>query len=272
MSHLVDYAIRAGQLEAVHHGVYAAKPVDDRNRRRAALVYCRGRAAISHTTALTVWLLHDIRDDEPVHVTIPSTTKIRARGLVVHRRHGFALDGAHVRFLDGLPTTVLEQTLVDCWPILPPERRREPVIRAVTGRRTTPDRIRRVIEPKLTDKATLTELLDLLAIGCHSPLEICGHQHVFTGLGMPPFRRQVPIRLPGRTVYLDLYADAEKVNIELDGDAVHTSPADRERDLRRDAALAALGILVVRYTHHRLTYDPEGVRREILAILAARRG
>src|SRR5690242_21104964 len=27
-----------------------------------------------------------------------------------------------------------------------------------------------------------------------------------------------------------------------------------------------------RYTHHRLTHDPEGVRREILAILAARRG
>jgi very-short-patch-repair endonuclease len=81
-----------------------------------------------------------------------------------------------------------------------------------------------------------------------------------------------PIRLPGHTVYLDLYAPAEKVNIELDGGATHSSPADRERDRRRDAALAALGILVVRYTHHRLTHDPDGVRREVLAILAARRG
>jgi very-short-patch-repair endonuclease len=272
LSHLVDYAIRAGQLENVHRGVYAAKPVDDRIRRRAAFVYCRGRAAISHTTALATWLLHDVRDDEPIHVTIPSVTKIRARGLVVHRRDGFALDAAHVRSLDGLPTTVLEQTLVDCWPILPPERRREPVIRAVTDRRTTPARIRRVVDPRVTDKATLIGLLDLLAIGCHSPLEIWGHQHVFTGPGMPDFRRQVPVRLRSRTVYLDLYAEAEKVNIELDGDAVHASSADRERDLRRDAALAALGILVVRYTHHRLTHDPEGVRREVLAILAVRRG
>src|SRR5689334_12522732 len=212
--HLIDYAVRAGHLQRRHPGVYTAPAADARTRGRAALVYCRGRAALSHTTALSVWLLHD---DEagPIHVTVPASVRIKSHGLLVHRRRAFALDGAHVRSLDGLPTTTLEQTLVDCWPILPPERRREPVIQAVTGRRTTPDRIRRVIDPRLTDKATLTELLHLLAIGCHSPLEIWGHQHIFTGPGMPPWRRQVPIRLPGRTVYLDLYAEAEKVNIEL---------------------------------------------------------
>jgi len=58
---------------------------------------------------------------------------------------------------------------------------------------------------------------------------------------------------------------------ELDGREGHVSKADRERDLRRDAALAARGILVVRFTHYRLTHEPEAVRREILAILAARR-
>ncbi len=203
--HLVDYAARAGQLEKIYHGVYAARPVDVRTRRRAALMSCRGRAALSHTTALSAWRL--LRDDNgPIHVTVPLNSKIAARGLIVHRRIGFALDGRHVRYLNGLPTTNLEQTLVDSWPLLPPNQRRAPVIRAVTDRRTTPTRIHHAIPPKLPDKTTLELLIHLLAIGCHSPLEIWGHHHIFTTPGMPDFQRQVPIRLPGHTVYLDLYA------------------------------------------------------------------
>ena len=81
----------------------------------------------------------------------------------------------------------------------------------------------------------------------------------------------MPVRLDGCTVYLDVFAEEEKVNFELDGREGHVSKADRERDLRRDAALAARGILVVRFTHYRLTHEPEAVRREVLAILAARR-
>jgi very-short-patch-repair endonuclease len=264
--HLVDYALRAGQLQRRHPGVYTSGTADAHTRRRAALAYCRGRAALSHTTALSAWRLH--RDDgEPIHVTTAPDSRIGNHGLVVHRRRG----GARVRYLHGLPTTALEQALVDSWPLLPPSQRREPVIRAVADRRTTPARIQQAIPTKLTDKVTLADLLHLLAIGCHSPLEIWGHKHIFTGPGMPDFQHQVPMRVHGRNVYLDLYARVEKLNIELDGDGSHSSPADRERDLRRDAALAALGILVVRYTHHRLVHDPDGVRREVLAILAVRR-
>ena len=63
----------------------------------------------------------------------------------------------------------------------------------------------------------------------------------------------------------------ERVNFELDGASVHGSPRQRETDLRRDAALAAQGILVVRFTHNRLVREPEAVRSEVLAILAAQR-
>jgi very-short-patch-repair endonuclease len=50
----------------------------------------------------------------------------------------------------------------------------------------------------------------------------------------------------------------------------HFGRAGRERDVRRDATLAALGIVVVRYSYQRLMTEPEQVRREVLAILAAR--
>lgn len=94
---------------------------------------------------------------------------------------------------------------------------------------------------------------------------------MFTGPGMPRFERQTRLRAAGRTYYLDVFAPDERVDFELDGAQWHTRPAQREADLRRDALLAAQGILVVRFTHHRLVHEVDAVRRDILAILAARR-
>jgi very-short-patch-repair endonuclease len=61
------------------------------------------------------------------------------------------------------------------------------------------------------------------------------------------------------------------VAVELDGAAWHGSQSQRERAVRRDAQLAALGIVVVRFTHHRLHHEPDRVIDELLSILAARR-
>ena len=61
------------------------------------------------------------------------------------------------------------------------------------------------------------------------------------------------------------------MNVELDGAAFHSSVQQREADLRRDAALATRGIVVVRFSYRRLVSDPPGVRREVIAILDARR-
>jgi very-short-patch-repair endonuclease len=268
----VDYAIRAGHVVRVHRGVYARPPVTPYGRRRAALIYCSGRAVLSHLTALAIWGLWE-DDGGPVHVTMGTDRPTTGAGLVVHRREGYALGVEPVRYRAGLPVTSIEHALVDSWPLLPGDHRRAPVIRAVAGRRTTAGRVQKALDdrPRLVDRVSLARLLHLLEIGCHSPLEIWGYEHIFTGADMPAFRRQVPIRLGGRLVYLDVFAAEEKVDFELDGRDGHVSRVDRERDLRRDAALAARGILVVRFTHHRLTREPEAVRREILAILAARR-
>jgi very-short-patch-repair endonuclease len=77
--------------------------------------------------------------------------------------------------------------------------------------------------------------------------------------------------LPHGNAYLDVYDEETRTNFELDGAKYHAGPADRERDLRRDAALAALGITVVRFTHDRLVHAPGEVGRQVAAILATRR-
>ncbi|MFC4106017.1 endonuclease domain-containing protein [Micromonospora zhanjiangensis] len=167
----------------------------------------------------------------------------------------------------------MESSLVDAWPHIPPADRPAPLIRAINDRLTTPDRVAAAlaVTPMLVGRTELRALLDRLAAGCLSHLEIWGHDHVFTAPGMPPFLRQFRVQIGGRVLYLDMYAERQRLNIELDGATTHGDPRQREIDLRRDALLATLGILVVRFSHRRLTHEPDEVRRETLAILARRR-
>ncbi|MGC4769887.1 endonuclease domain-containing protein [Micromonospora sp. DT44] len=209
-----------------------------------------------------------------MYVDVPTGSGLRDRPHVALRhRIGFAAEPPQVVVRGGFSVTRLDRTLVDCWPLLPPGDRPGPVIRAVNDRLTTSQRLVAALaeEPHLTDRATLRALVHRLAAGCRSPLEIWGHDHVFTGPGMPAFVRQAPIRVGGRTIYLDMFAETERVNVELDGATTHGDPAEREIDLRRDALLATRGILVVRFTHRRLLANPDEVRQQTLAILANRR-
>ncbi|MCG5455509.1 DUF559 domain-containing protein [Micromonospora sp. PSH03] len=241
--------------------------------RRAVLAYVDGRGVLSRLTALDVWGLRRQPPEEAVYLDVPQGSGLRDRPhLLVRRRSGFVVAPPQVVTRGGLPVTRLDRTLVDCWPMLPPIDRSSLLIRAVNDRMTTPQRLAATSAqvPRMPDRAALSGLLDRLAAGCRSPLEIWGHDHVFTGPGMPTFTRQARVRVGARTIYLDLFAEAERVNIELDGATSHGDPAEREIDLRRDALLATIGILVVRFTHRRLTTDPVQVRHETLAILANR--
>ncbi|WCN78920.1 DUF559 domain-containing protein [Micromonospora sp. LH3U1] len=284
----IQTAWRAGRLVRLLPGIYgdaalirdasADLPilarVEPELARRAALAYAGGHAALSRLTALEVWGLRRQLPGERVYLDLPSRSGLRARPhLVVRRRAGFAVAPPQAVMRGGLPVTRLDRTLVDCWPLLPPVDRSGLLIRAVNDRLTTPQRLVAALAevPRMTDRSVLRGLLDRLAAGCRSPLEIWGHDHVFTGPGMPTFTRQARVQVGARTTYLDMFAEAERVDIELDGATSHGDPTEREIDLRRDALLATIGILVVRFTHRRLTAHPAQVRQETLTILAARR-
>ncbi|MFG1882624.1 DUF559 domain-containing protein [Micromonospora sp. NPDC049102] len=284
----IQAACRAGRLVRALPGVYldaalirsagADVPVlarlEPELARRAALAYADGRGALSRLAALDVWGLRRQPPGEPVYVDLPTGSGLRDRpALVVRHRADFAAEPPQVVVRGGLPVTRLDRTLVDCWPLLPPVDRPGPVIRAVNDRLTTPWRLVATLAevPRVTDRAALRGLVDRLVAGCRSPLEIWGYDHVFTGPGMPAFTRQTPVRIGDRTIYLDMFAEAERVNVELDGASTHGDPAEREIDLRRDALLDTRGILVVRFSHRRLLANPGEVRQQTLAILASRR-
>ncbi|WP_307871593.1 DUF559 domain-containing protein [Micromonospora sp. U21] len=264
----------AAQLLGGRPGGPALSRLDPALGHRAVLAWADGCGALSHLSALSAWGLLPQAVGDPVHLSTPADASLRTRpGVVVHRRRGLVIGPPHVVIRRGLVVTRLEQALVESWPMLPSTERRAPVIRAVNDWLTTPERLAEALGtvPKLNDRAAFRTLLTRLADGCRSPLEIWGHEHVFTGPNMPAFRRQVPLRVGRRTLYLDMLAERERVNIELDGASTHGDPRQREIDLRRDALLATTGILVVRFAHRRLVHETDAVRRETLAILATRR-
>ncbi|MEV0272971.1 DUF559 domain-containing protein [Hamadaea sp. NPDC050747] len=266
-------AVRRGRLVRIGPGFFAAPDsVDHDLRLRVALAYSRGTGALSHLSALAVHGVRAQREAEPIHLTVPASIRLRsADGLVVHHRD--VPESALLR-RRGFEVTTPAAALVDSWPLLESAERIGLIIQTTADRLVLAEHVLGELprRPHLPGLAELRTLAGRLMNGCRSALELWGADHVFTGPDMPPFLRQAPIILNGRTHYLDVFAEAERVDFELDGAAWHGSPAQRERDLRRDSQLAAEGIHVVRFSYARLMREPLLVRDEVRRILAERRG
>lgn len=272
--HVIDRAVSRGQIVRVLPQVYCDPGLLDAplTRLQAALEYAGKKAALSHTSGLPLWNL-PVPAGLPVHLTT-DTRRLRPAGdVIVHRRRGFRAEPPMVVSRAGLRVVRLENCLVGSWPLLEGYERRAPLISAVQQRLTTADRVLMAAEdaPRLPGRASLLRLLDLLAAGCHSELEIWGFRQVFDHPLLPPASRQHLVAIDARRAYLDVAYAEEMVDVELDGSQYHFETGRRERDMRRDAALVALGWLVVRFSHQRLHEEPDAVRREVLATLAVRR-
>jgi hypothetical protein len=268
-------AVQRGDLLHPLPGVYVPAAAADHPAAlvRAAGVYGEDRAAFSHTTALTVRAL-PVPNGGLVHLMGNEHCRLRAGpGVRVHRRRGLRLEPPEVLVRDGVQVTRLERSIVDAWPLLDRDAKLAPAICAVSRRMTTPGRLCAALDaaPRLAGRRYLIELIELLRMGCRSPLELWGYRRVFSGPEFASLRWQVPVEGDGRTVYLDAFDPETGVDYELDGTKYHASVRDRTRDLRRDAALATLGIIVIRFTHDQLVYQYDWVGQVALAVRAAHR-
>jgi very-short-patch-repair endonuclease len=82
--------------------------------------------------------------------------------------------------------------------------------------------------------------------------------------------RNVAIDVGDRRVTVDVLFPAQRVVVELDGERFHRTRRDFHADRERDAALAALGYVVVRLTWRRVTGDAGGVAAQLRRTLALR--
>jgi hypothetical protein len=268
--------IASGRLVRLHPGwVTLPELADDWTvRAHAASGYAGG--PLSHITALA---LHGIVDNEvtKLHVTVPGDRRVRSsRWLTVHRSR----TPVEIVRPRGLPATTVARSLIDTWGDAHTARAargyggvvREAVLRATRSRRATVGGLAAQLDlrPELPGRSALLDLLGLIAGGCQSELEIFGVRNVLDIPGIAPCVQQHRVHLPFGPVHLDAAWPEVKLAVELDGAAFHGSREARERDLRRDAALAALGWVVLRFSYRRLTREPAACRAEILAVYRGR--
>jgi very-short-patch-repair endonuclease len=124
-SRAIAALVREGSLVRVRRGCYARGAwwggLTDPERRRqivhahahGTLTTSAGGFAYSHTSGATLRGLHLWDVDDTVHLTQEGRPSGRSHGhgVVAHTR---SLDGRDLSFVDGLPCTSLERTVVDC--------------------------------------------------------------------------------------------------------------------------------------------------------------
>jgi len=269
---VLDGQVARGQLQRVFPHVYArrGRAVAPPALLRAALLHAGDGAGLSHLTALHVLGFQAL--SHPLHLTIrQQSRRAGAQGLVVHRRNGFRVED-HCVVVRGLRVTPLPRSLVDSWPLLPLTERRPLLLDLVRRRevRTTDVRASLAERSNVGGHRALAQAIDLADAGCQSELEAMGVLSVFRHRSLPPSVGQFTVRAGGRELHPDRAWPEVKLAVELDGAQFHTSPEDRRRDLARDAALAAAGWVVLRFTYADVLRDPDGVRAQVLAVYRAR--
>lgn len=273
--HTVSSWVRRRRLLRPYPGVVVVPERWDEWPTRALAAAVATGGALSHMSALAVWRV--VPKEGPIHVSISAGRRaLRSPALTVHRVRPIPVDR-----LGPYPVTALPRAVIDTWGVAfgttahrrAREQARAVVIRTVRERRVTARELRTELgsRPTLPGRRAFVELLGLVEQGCQSELEIWGVRNILQGPGMPTFVQQHRVQLPGWTVSLDAAVPELKVAVELDGAAFHGGAAARERDIRRDAALAALGWVVLRFSYRRLMSDPEGCRQEIQEVCRARR-
>jgi hypothetical protein len=252
-----------GYLHRIHPGVYAVghAVLSAEARLAAALFYAGPGSALSHTTRL--WWTGLVSTDPGIlHVSIPGRRR-SVPGIAVHERRRF--DRVWHR---RLPVTTLGQALLDSATVLSAAEMRRRLseadfqglldvgeIRTVAGRRRRGSaRLLHALDQYLPELAHTRSELE------RAFLEVCQG----FGVAIP----EVNVFIEGFLV--DAVWREKRVVVELDGRSAHSSPAQMERDRRRDLALRAAGYVVLRYSWRMVTREPERVAADLIRTLTAR--
>lgn len=262
----IAHRIANGRLHRVRRGVYlvghpAPPPMA---REIAALLAFGPYVVLSHRSAAALWQLL-AHTSGRVDLTVVGRDCGRRPGVRDHRVR--QLPPTEVRHRDGIPVTSPARTLLD----LAGEVRDHELGRAVNeafvqrltsmddllallerskGRRGAPA-LRELVdesrEPALTRSEAEHEMLALLRKG--------GMSLPATNVRVGPYE-------------VDMLWRRERLVVEIDGYAFHSTRAAFERDRARDADLQARGLRVLRVTWKQIRDEPEAVLVRIARFLS----
>ena len=243
-------SLAARRWQQVHRGVYAlfTGSLPESSRFWAAVLYAGHGAVLDKASALRAFGLTQFRDEGVVHVLIDHASQtIDAEGIAVTRRRNLqrfvhpAKRPPSVRLEDAALHLAAGQArlgeglgvLADC----------------CQARATTPDRLRVALNdlPRLRHRRHLLAVLDDVATGAHTFLEVSYLRKVERAHGLPTPERQRMALQAGQRIWRDGDYPAWGVALELDGRLGHEWTRDRRRDRRRDIIQAGEGGVTLRH-------------------------
>jgi very-short-patch-repair endonuclease len=261
---LINRWVAQGYLHRVLPRVYAVGHVAPsvEGDLAAAVLHAGPGAMLSHATAAWWWGLIDKR---PLTIQISTPRKCRSRrGIKVHQRRSLERD-RH----EGLPVTNVAQTLLDFASQAALNRVRVALANAEYHRRLDVQAINALLghgRPGSTKLRTALKRHEPRLAHTRSPTEVAMfelcEQH---GIELP----EVNARVAGWTV--DFLWRKEGVVVEVDGRGNHHTPAQVDRDHRKDLAVRATGRVVNRYSREQVEQSPDLLAADLSATLAARR-
>ncbi|WP_243741570.1 hypothetical protein [Actinomycetospora succinea] len=256
--HQIAAHIAGGRWNLRKPGVLATftGPLTPAARRRAALLFVPGPAALSHASAAAVLGLR--REDEtgPVHVAVPYGSSARGcDGVVIHRSRAFG----HIVVDDDPPLVSKAHTIVDLAVEASSARQAMRTFTALAaGHRVAAEDLEKAIELRRPRRyrRPLRDAVALLRDGVGSILETDWALDVERAHGLPAPTRQFPVIVEGRWRFEDLlYAlPLGVLVVRLDGWRAHadsrTARIDRARDNAAELAHRARMVFGWEEVHH----------------------
>jgi very-short-patch-repair endonuclease len=146
------------------------------------------------------------------------------------------------------------------------------VYRTVQRGLATPSELTAVVDSlsRLPARRPLLRVITAAAEGAESHLEALALRTVFAPREFAGFIRQHWLRVDGVAYRLDMFDAATRTAVELDGAETHGMAVQRVRDARRDARLATVGILTLRFTYGDLASRASWCREIVRRTLATR--
>ncbi|MGH2961347.1 MAG: DUF559 domain-containing protein [Solirubrobacterales bacterium] len=269
-AHAIDHRLRSARLHALHRGVYLVghAVVADGARELAAVLACGPRAVLSHRSAARVWRVLAGPADE-LEVTVVGRDPGRKRGIRIHCVA--ALARRDVRMLGGIPITSAARTLLDLAAVVAP-RELERALAEAEARRLTRRTDLTFLLARAGPRPGVRALRALLDSDDGPALTRSEAEERFLALiraaELPA--PEVNVRIGAHEV--DFLWRHQRLIVEVDGFAFHSSRVAFERDRRRDAELVVLGFRVVRITWRQIVEQPEAVVGRVAQALATASG
>ncbi len=259
----VERGLERGDLVRLHRGVYRLGPVSlPHCPEMAATLACGVNAVLSHRSAAAMYEILDPHPG-PIHITVPHRHRRGDAGIVVHETASL---GAHeIRERRGVPLTAPIRTLIDLSGECTPEDLERAISEAFARRLTNLPSLQRAIGAYRGRRgvARIGALLDHGPRLSRSPPER-RLLRAIRDAGLPEPETNVMV---GRWEVDFLWRDAG-LAVEVDAYSTHSSPRAFERDRRKDADLAARGLMVQRFSADHVRDELEYVLAWIAARLA----